>query len=77
MAGATLLLNTSARASWFALAIVWVAVWPQWGDSRHSRLRLVMTIRGYDLGLHPEHRQPRRSGGEGDQGQRQPEFEIG
>jgi hypothetical protein len=24
---------------WFALAIVWVAVWPQWGDSCHSETR--------------------------------------
>jgi hypothetical protein len=37
MAGATLSAKASAPAEWFASAIVWVAVWPQWWDSDHSR----------------------------------------
>jgi hypothetical protein len=39
MAGATLSAKASAPAEWFALAIVWVAVWPQWWDSGRSRGR--------------------------------------
>src|SRR3984885_10325647 len=34
MAGATLSAKASAPAEWVALAIVWVAVWPQWGENR-------------------------------------------